>query len=266
MDRNTITGLVLIGLILTVFSIINRPSEEDIKKKQEEELILLRAQAQQAQIDSMATIEEKEQQLILLGEKRLLLEQEQAKQKEELTKKLAMQTVTEANSIGSMVVGLAKATSQFIENTSEKDKEAALTRFRISQGVAVAEIIMSTAKNIVDSFGNPLMMAAAGALGAAQLAVVATTPAPEFHMGGMINKGPDTQVITALKGEGIIDRSTMREIGGEQGLRSLKSGKMNKQEVIVRTPFKHFDNYSKVSIKRNGALSRLQRTRSVGVY
>ena len=37
MDRNTITGLVLIGLILTVFSIFNRPSEEDIKKKQEEE-------------------------------------------------------------------------------------------------------------------------------------------------------------------------------------------------------------------------------------
>ena len=38
MDRNTITGLVLIGLILTVFSIINRPSEEDIKKRQEEQL------------------------------------------------------------------------------------------------------------------------------------------------------------------------------------------------------------------------------------
>ena len=38
MDRNTITGLVLIGLILTVFSIINRPSEEDIQKKQQEKL------------------------------------------------------------------------------------------------------------------------------------------------------------------------------------------------------------------------------------
>ena len=36
MDRNTITGLVLIGLILTVFSIINRPTEEDIKKRQNE--------------------------------------------------------------------------------------------------------------------------------------------------------------------------------------------------------------------------------------
>ena len=36
MDRNTITGLVLIGLILTVFSIINRPSEEDIEEQQKE--------------------------------------------------------------------------------------------------------------------------------------------------------------------------------------------------------------------------------------
>ena len=38
MDRNTITGLVLIGLILTVFSIINRPSEEEIKKQQKEQV------------------------------------------------------------------------------------------------------------------------------------------------------------------------------------------------------------------------------------
>jgi len=33
MDRNTLTGLVLIGLILTVFSIFNQPSEADIKEK-----------------------------------------------------------------------------------------------------------------------------------------------------------------------------------------------------------------------------------------
>ena len=32
MDRNTLTGLVLIGLVLTIFSIINQPSEEDLKK------------------------------------------------------------------------------------------------------------------------------------------------------------------------------------------------------------------------------------------
>ena len=33
MDRNTTIGLVLLGLILTVFSILNQPSKEDLKKK-----------------------------------------------------------------------------------------------------------------------------------------------------------------------------------------------------------------------------------------
>ena len=33
MDRNTTIGLVLLGLILTVFSVINQPSKEDNKKK-----------------------------------------------------------------------------------------------------------------------------------------------------------------------------------------------------------------------------------------
>jgi YidC/Oxa1 family membrane protein insertase len=32
MDRNTTIGLVLLGLILTVFSVINQPSKEDYKK------------------------------------------------------------------------------------------------------------------------------------------------------------------------------------------------------------------------------------------
>lgn len=34
MDRNTVVGLVLIGLILTVFSIVNQPSAEDLKKQE----------------------------------------------------------------------------------------------------------------------------------------------------------------------------------------------------------------------------------------
>jgi YidC/Oxa1 family membrane protein insertase len=32
MDRNTITGLILIGIVLTVFTVINQPSQEDIDK------------------------------------------------------------------------------------------------------------------------------------------------------------------------------------------------------------------------------------------
>lgn len=44
MDRNTLTGLVLIGLILTVFTIINKPSEEEIKQKQEAQIALAEAE------------------------------------------------------------------------------------------------------------------------------------------------------------------------------------------------------------------------------
>jgi YidC/Oxa1 family membrane protein insertase len=36
MDRNTIIGLVMIGLILSVFTIYNQPTEEEIKKQQQE--------------------------------------------------------------------------------------------------------------------------------------------------------------------------------------------------------------------------------------
>ncbi len=36
MDRNTVIGLVLIGLILSVFTIFNQPSEEEIKKRKQE--------------------------------------------------------------------------------------------------------------------------------------------------------------------------------------------------------------------------------------
>ena len=36
MDRNSVIGLVLIGLILSVFAIMNQPSEEEIKKQEKE--------------------------------------------------------------------------------------------------------------------------------------------------------------------------------------------------------------------------------------
>ncbi len=37
MDRNTVVGLVLIGLILSVFTIVNQPSEAEIKQQQEKQ-------------------------------------------------------------------------------------------------------------------------------------------------------------------------------------------------------------------------------------
>ena len=46
MDKNTLTGLVLIGLLLTIFTIFNRPDENEIKKeKQKQEQSLKKANA-----------------------------------------------------------------------------------------------------------------------------------------------------------------------------------------------------------------------------
>jgi len=37
MDRNSTIGLVLIGLIITVFSVMNQPSEAELKAAQKKE-------------------------------------------------------------------------------------------------------------------------------------------------------------------------------------------------------------------------------------
>jgi len=36
MDKKTIIGLVIIGLILSVFTIVNQPSDKELKQQQEE--------------------------------------------------------------------------------------------------------------------------------------------------------------------------------------------------------------------------------------
>ena len=39
MDRNTTIGLILIGLILTLFTVINQPSNEEIAKAKKEQAL-----------------------------------------------------------------------------------------------------------------------------------------------------------------------------------------------------------------------------------
>ena len=45
MDRNSTIGLVLIGLIITVFSVMNQPSEAEIKAAQKKEATQQKAAA-----------------------------------------------------------------------------------------------------------------------------------------------------------------------------------------------------------------------------
>ena len=44
MDRNTTIGLILIGLILTLFTVINQPSNEEIAKAKKEQALKEKSQ------------------------------------------------------------------------------------------------------------------------------------------------------------------------------------------------------------------------------
>ena len=45
MERNTVVGIVLLGLLLTVYTIVNQPSDEEIKAEQQKELAIQKKQA-----------------------------------------------------------------------------------------------------------------------------------------------------------------------------------------------------------------------------
>ena len=96
----------------------------------------------------------------------------------------------------------------------------------------------------MDQYLGPALAAVAGATGAAQMAVVAGQPAPQmqFHMGGL---APDEANARVLRGEAILDRATVRRIGGEQGVRNLQQGGSGSVNTVVIQPFKHFGRFSK---------------------
>ena len=48
MERNTVVGIVLLGLLLTVYTIVNQPTDEEIKVQQQKELVEKKQQAEAA--------------------------------------------------------------------------------------------------------------------------------------------------------------------------------------------------------------------------
>lgn len=170
-----------------------------------------------------------------------------------------------ADAISGYYIASAKAAANLIMMTSEKNKEAALIAYRISQGAAITEIIINTAKEISKVASNPLAVAGVSALGALQLATVVATPPPEFHMGGLI-KGDDTRQVTALTGEAILDRRTVSRLGGERGVNALQRGQNQDNSVIVIQPFKHFDRFVDLNSRRGGSMAQIKRRRGAGGF
>lgn len=82
--------------------------------------------------------------------------------------------------------------------------ENALLQYRMEQAAALVSIAINTAKTIMAwaPAAGPAGVAAAITLGLMQAAIVAATPPPKFHSGGVI--GPDERVITTRVEERVV--------------------------------------------------------------
>ena len=159
--------------------------------------------------------------------------------------------VNEYAAMGSAFTGSLKtfagAVGEYLENTDRATDKSVKRLFRLEQTAAVADIAMETAKAIAGSLGLPpgvrgVTIAAITAAGAAQTAAVLSQQPPTLHMGGM---APDETNATLLTGEAVLDRTTVRNIGGQEGIRQLQNGQTGTNNVVIIQPFKHIDRYNK---------------------
>lgn len=137
--------------------------------------------------------------------------------------------------------------ADLVESNAKDEGKAAAKVFALRQGAALAETAMNTAKGIVNALatypgpGGVVLASLIGATGAAQMATISSQQPPSFHMGGMAN---DEMGARVLRGEAVLDRATVRRIGGEQGIKQLQQGN-NGAEVVVVQPFKHFGRFAR---------------------
>lgn len=152
--------------------------------------------------------------------------------------------------MGDLTMGIFKNTVSTIGDMAKAtgNENATLIRslFEMQRVAALGEIAFNVAKNITLASGylpplNGLMVAGAVAAGAAQTASVLAQSPPEFHMGGMT---PDETIAVVKSGEAVLDRATVNNLGGQQGVNRLQNGQTGgSPEVIVMNPYKHFDRF-----------------------
>lgn len=159
----------------------------------------------------------------------------------------------EANAIGelgNLTMGIFKNTVSTIGDlakaTGTENAHLVRSLFEMQRVAAIGEIAFNVAKGLTAATAYPpplngLMTAGAIAAGAAQTAAVLAQSPPEFHMGGMT---PDETIAVVKSGEAVLDRATVNNLGGQQGVNRLQNGQTGgSPEVIVMNPYKHFDRF-----------------------
>lgn len=161
----------------------------------------------------------------------------------------AKKRIDEQFAIAGAALGFSSAIIDNIEENSKAQADAAQKMFRLRQAESLAGIAMATAEGIVTAnmkYPGPVGMGLSAFLvstAAIQAATVMAQTPPSMHMGGLANDETSARV---LKGEAVLDRSTVRRIGGEQGVKNLQQGGNSESgSVVIIQPFKHFGRFAK---------------------
>ena len=191
------------------------------------------------QLGEMA--EQQEEALAIIKQKNRDKEKEEKKAQFE-------EDLNNAQEVTGAILGMSDAMLTAALENGRANQKTIKTLFRMNQAASIADIAFNTAKAITAAMSYPpvaraAMISAAVGTGAAQTAVVMAQQPPQasFHMGGM---APDEMPARVLTGEAVLDRATVRNIGGEQGVKQLQQGGMG-GEVVVIQPFKHFGRFTR---------------------
>jgi hypothetical protein len=168
---------------------------------------------------------------------------EEQKKREEMAKVQKEQTAD----LLSGVEAFSSATLQAAIDNGVANSKVIGGLFAMQQASAIAQIAFSTSEAIAKAMTYPpplngIMAGLAVATGAAQTASVMAQkpPSPSMHMGGV---APDEMSATVLKGEAILDRGTVRKLGGEQGIKNLQQSSPKQDNIVVVQPFRHFGRF-----------------------
>jgi len=147
-------------------------------------------------------------------------------------------------------------------------RNAAIQAFEVAKAAKLAEAIINTAAAVTASLPNPIAAAVAGAAGAAQVATIAAQQ-PAFHAGGIVGAPPDEVNARLVRGEGVLSRSGVNAIGGEQAVRAANAGiPQTPQPMVIVQQYRHrvYNDFIRQNLRMGSPLAvEIRGTRTVGM-
>lgn len=147
-------------------------------------------------------------------------------------------------------------------------RNAAIQAFEVAKAAKLAEAIINTAAAVTASLPNPIAAAVAGAAGAAQVATIAAQQ-PAFHSGGIVGAPPDEVNARLVRGEGVLSRSGVNAIGGEQAVRAANAGiPQTPQPMVIVQQYRHrvYNDFIRQNLRMGSPLAvEIRGTRTVGM-